>query len=197
MALVELGDVHRIFGEPDKALPLYERSQVLFEKLNMVLGLGFHQRARGDLALESKRYSDALEHYKKFEAYAREDSDIWAINQSRGKIALANAYLGDIEQARREMGRALAQTYAYHEDDLALESFLAEAVCLLKEGSYEDVIELVSYLQRHPASWNETRQHARAILETASSELDQEVVLAAIERGKVLDFDTLIAKLTK
>ena len=39
--------------------------------------------------------------------------------------------------------------------------------------------------------------NAGDILETASSELGQEVVLAAVERGKSLDLDTIIAKLTK
>jgi tetratricopeptide (TPR) repeat protein len=110
----ELGEVHRIFGKPDLALNLFDQAYPIFEKMNVALGLGFDQRARGDLALEDKRYSDALAHYQNFYAFATEDNQIWTI--ARRENCLANAYLGNFELARKEM-RALAQAYEYREDD--------------------------------------------------------------------------------
>lgn len=193
----ELGEVHRIFGKPELALDLFDQAYPVFEKMNITLGLGFDQRARGDLALENRRYSDALAHYHKFFSFAIEDNQIWTIAQARGKIALANAYLGDLKQSRKEMHIAVGQAYEYREDDLALQILLAEAVCLFQEGKVEEAIELASFLQHHPASWNETKQHARAILETASRDLNQEVVQAAIECGKALDFDTVLVDVAK
>jgi tetratricopeptide (TPR) repeat protein len=193
--LFELGEVYRIFGEPEKALGLYEQAHPIFEKMNMILALAYDQRARGDLELADKRYSDALIHYQKFYVYATEVNHIWSMAQSREKIALANAHLGNREQARLEMGSALAQAYEYREDVLALQALLAEAVCLVQEGNLEAAIELASFLQHHPASWNETRQHARGIQESASRDLPQEVVQAAIERGKALDLDAVVEEL--
>jgi predicted ATPase/tetratricopeptide (TPR) repeat protein len=195
--LFELGDVYRVFGEPEKALSLYAQSRALFEKMNMALGLGFDQRARGDLALRDGRYADALSYYQKYEAYAREDNHLWGMAQSRARIALAHAYLGNIKQSRLSMQGALAEIQDFRQDDLTLQTILAEAVCLVQEGKLEAAIELVSFLQVHPGSWNETKKHASGILETTSRGLQQEVVQAAIERGKSLDLDSVVARLTK
>jgi predicted ATPase/DNA-binding SARP family transcriptional activator len=194
--LFELADVYRIFGEPDKALPLYEQAHLLFEKMNMILGLGFDQRARGDLALLEGRYSDALLHYQKYEAYAIQDNHLWSMAQSHARIALARAYLGDIAQARLDMQAALAEIADFRQDDLTLQTLLAEPVCLLQEEKLGAAIEWVSFLQAHPGSWNETKQQAGRILKTASRNLPQELVQAAMERGKSLDLDSLVAKLT-
>ena len=191
----ELGDVYRIIGEPEKALDFYEQAQPMFEEMNMVLGLSYDQRARGDLDLAEKRYPDALVHYQKFDAYAREINHIWSMAQSRARIALAYAYLGNIEQAHLDMKSALTQTYFIREDALALQTLLSEGVCLVKEGNLDEAIELMSFLQHHPASWNEVRQHARSIQEMASGRLPEEAVQAAVERGKALDLDKVVAEL--
>jgi tetratricopeptide (TPR) repeat protein len=176
---------------------LFEQAHPLFEKMNIPLALGFEQRVRGDLALGEERYSDALAHYQNFDTYVREDNHIWGMTQSRARIALAQAYLGNVEQARLEMQKALAIIYELREDDLTLQTILAEAVCLLQEGNLEEAIELASFLEHQPASWNETKQHARKIMEMASRNLPQEVVQAAIERGHLLDFNAVVAELTK
>jgi predicted ATPase/DNA-binding SARP family transcriptional activator len=195
--LFHLGEVYRIFGEAEKAVGLYEQALPLFKKMKVVLGLGFDQRTRGDIALEGKRYQDAMEHYRKFNAYASEDNHLWGMIQSRGRIALAHAYLGNSNKARQEMRSSLVDIYQIGGDDLALQTMLAEPVCLLQEGDMERAIELVSFLQHHPGSWNETKQHADIILDEASRDLDQEVVEGAIERGKGFDFDTVFTALTK
>jgi tetratricopeptide (TPR) repeat protein len=195
--LFELGDVYRIFGKPEKALDLYEQAHTLFEKMNMPLALGFEQRARGDLALSEERYSEALAHYQKFDAYVKEDNHIWGMTQSRARIALAHAYLGNVEQARLEMRGALAEIVEFREEDLTLQTILAEPVSLLQEGKLEEAIALASFLQHRPGSWNETKQHAHGILEMASRDLPKEVVQSAIERGKSLDFNEVIAELSK
>ena len=192
-----MGEVYRIFGEAEKAVGLYEKALPLFKKMKVVLGLGFDQRARGDLALEEKRYQDAMEHYRKFNAYTQEDNHLWGMIQSRGRIALAHAYLGNLNIARQEMHSSLVDIYQIGGDDLALQTMLAEPVCLLQEGDLAQAIELVSFLQHHPGSWNETKQHADIILDEASRDLDQEAVEGAIERGKGFDFDTVFAALTK
>jgi predicted ATPase/DNA-binding SARP family transcriptional activator len=195
--LFELGEVYRIFGEPEKALELYDQTLPMFERMNIALAFAYDQRARGDLALEEKRYADALEHYQKFKVYLREETHNWSIAQSRARIALAQAYLGNIKGARLGLQDALVEIYDLGEDDLALQVLLVDAVCLLQEGNLEAAIELASFLLHHPGSWNETKQHARGILESVSHDLDQETVQAAIERGKGLELDAVMAEWIK
>ena len=116
--------------------------------------------------------------------------------QSRAKIALAHAYLGELELARLELRSALSEIYEIREDDLALQSMLAEAVCRVSEGSLDAAVELASFLQHQPGSWNETKDHAGRILGTAVQSLPQAVVKAAIERGQELDYSVVVADLT-
>jgi tetratricopeptide (TPR) repeat protein len=158
----------------------------------MYLALAYDQRARGDLDLAGKGYSNALEHYQKFEVYSREASHLWSMAQSHAKIALAHAYLGNIEGARQNIQSVLTQAYAIREDELTLQTLLADAVCLVQEGNFIAAIELTTLLQRHPVSWNETKWHARAIQETASSHLTEDAVQLAFARGKLLDLDSLV-----
>jgi len=178
--LFELGEVHRIFWESEKALDLYNQALPMFKRMHMPLALGFDQRARGDLALDEKHYSNALAHYHEFEAYMREDNHLWGIAQFQGRIALALAYLGELEQARKEMSSALARAYEYREDDLALQILLAEAVCRLQGENIDETIVLVSFLQHHPGSWNETKQRAGDILKSGSHALTPEAVKAVV-----------------
>jgi hypothetical protein len=149
------------------------------------------------MALHDKQYSEAMTHYNKFDAYVREENHLWSMAQSRARIALVNAYLGNTEQARLDIQYALTEIYNFPYDDLALQTLLAETVCRVHEGNLEAATELVSLLQHHPGSWNETKQHACLILETVSRDMYPEVVQAAIERGKALDLDSEVAELTK
>ena len=193
--LFELGEVYRIFGETGKALGLYGQARPMFEKMHMALGLGFDQRAQGDIALRDERYLDAMAHYQKFDAHVVEDNHLWSMAQSRARIALAHAYLGNIEQARLEMRSALAKIGDFRQDDLALHAMLVEPICLIQEGKMEEAIEWVSFLQHHQGSWNETKQHAQTLLATARRGMSPEFVKLAIERGKRLDLELVVMKM--
>jgi tetratricopeptide (TPR) repeat protein len=195
--LFELGEIYRVFGRKEKALNLYEQARTSFEKMNMVLGLGFYQRAHGDIALGKARYTDALAFYQDFETRAAQDNNTWSLMQAHAKLALVYAYLENCEQARLEVHKALALSYDRGFDDVILQALLAEPACLIQEGKDEQAVELAAFIFYHPASWNETRQHALGILETASHNLNQDMVRAALELGKTLDFDSIIAELIK
>jgi tetratricopeptide (TPR) repeat protein len=195
--LYELGDAYRIFGEPEKALELYEQAYANFKKIDLSLGLGYCQRAQGDIALREGRYPDALEHYREFMRYVTHDNHLWSIGQAHAKLALAHAYLGDRGEARLELARAFTQMRDWRENDLDLIAMLAEPVCLLQDGRPENAIELAAFILHHPLSWNETKQQAREILETASRGLPAEAVRSAIERGQARDLEATVAELTE
>lgn len=190
----ELAEIYRVFGDQEEALNLYERARMRFEELNMTLGLGYWERARGDIALEEGRYSDALANYQAFEVQASRENNAWSMKQAHAKLALTLAYLEKEEQAHHELQLALSESF---DTDLIILSLLAEPVCLMHEGKNEQAVEIASFIAQHPASWNETTQHAHRIVEIASRDLEQEVLQAAIERGKGLDLDLVVKALTK
>ena len=95
------------------------------------------------------------------------------------------------------MRAALAEMQRLGESDLELQALLTEPVCLIQEGKKERAVELAALIAYHPASWNETKQQAGAVIETASRGLLPEGVQAAIEQGKALDLDSVVTKLAK
>ena len=50
-------------------------------------------------------------------------------------------------------------------------------------------------MPRLEIAWNETKQHARALLETASGQLPPATVQAAVERAQGLDLEQVIDQL--
>ncbi len=188
----EIGEIYRIFGQPAQALAYYQLAHAGFEKINATLGLGFVQRAYGDLALEKQQYHEALAFFQAYQQFAQGDNHHWSMSQAQGKIALAQAYLGNTDEARREMQQALAAMVATRYDDLALQTLLAEPICLIHEEKTFDAIELASFLQHHHQSWNETKQAAQDLLQTTSTGLDEVAVQAAVERGRKLSIEEVV-----
>jgi predicted ATPase/DNA-binding SARP family transcriptional activator len=191
--LFELGDIYRVFGETQKARALYEEAYAGFNKLDMALGLGYYQRAAGDLALGEARYAEALERYEQYLQYAMLDNHAWSTAQARTKRALALAYLEDHKQARLEIYNVLTEIRDWGEDELMLHALLVELVCLIQEGQNEQAVEFAVLIGSHPVTWNEIRQQAQAILESAARGLPEEATQVAIQNGKALSLDALIA----
>jgi tetratricopeptide (TPR) repeat protein len=85
--IYELGDVHRIYGYKKKALECYEEARTYFERINVVLGLGYCQRGMGDIAMQEGRYADALKHYQAYRSYAERDNHAWSMAQASARLA--------------------------------------------------------------------------------------------------------------
>jgi predicted ATPase/DNA-binding SARP family transcriptional activator len=190
--LFELGDIYRVFGEPQKASALYEQAFIGFNSLKMVLALGYYERAYGDLAFLEGKFSDALVHYEQYAKYAKQDNHAWSMAHARAKLALTLAYLENREQARLELHDILSEIHTWREDELTLITLLVEAVCLIHEGKREQAIELAAFIQYHPVAWNETKQQAQVILESAMRGLSEDKIQATIQYGKELKLDSVI-----
>lgn len=191
----ELGDIHRIFGQAAPARELYEQAYAEFKQMNMLLGLGFYERAQGDLALAEARYAEALAHYEAFMRYVQQDNHTWSIGQAHAKLALAHACLANRSQARLEMRNALTGMRVWGQDELELMALLAELVCLFQEGNFEPAVELAAFIAHHPVSWNETKKYARATLATASGNLPEQAAQAASARGQALELEGVLERM--
>jgi hypothetical protein len=159
--------------------------------------LGYYQRAYGDLALQNARYSDALAYYLDFENYARLDNHPWSMAQAHAKLALAFAYLGELGRSRQESYRALTEMRRWGQNDLILQTLLAEPVCLAQESRLEEAIELSVFILSHPVSWNETKQQAQSILNEVENRLDRKIVKMAKVRGEQAKLEDMINRCLK
>lgn len=186
LGLYEAGEILRIFGDPQKATEYYERAYPGFVQLNMLLSLGYYERAYGDLAFQQADYAKALRRYEKYAYFAGLENHPWSMAQARAKVALALARMGKSQQARREVRNLLVEISAWGEDELILTALLAEPVCLVQEGNHESAVELAAFIRHHPVAWKEMKQQAQNILDQAVHGLPEETVQAAVQRGQTL-----------
>lgn len=194
-SLFELGDIYRIFGQTDKALPLIEEARVGFRKLYVILGLSYCHRALGDVALKAGQYADALDHYEQFVDYATLDNHSWSMAQAHAKHSLALAFLGKTDEARQEMKTMLIDIQDWGEDELVFHALLTEAVCLTQEGKNEQAVELCAFIAAQPVTWNEIKWQAQGIQQSAAQHLSEEAVQQAVQRGQLLKLDPVVAAL--
>jgi len=190
--MYEYGEVYRVFGDQKKAMELYEQAFVGFEKLSISLGLAYYQRAYGDIALQNIQYSNALTHYQKFMKFSTEDNHLWSMAQAHGKLALAYAQLREVERSRTKLITALTQMQTWEKHGLILDSLLAEAACLMKDGRNKEAVALSSFLCNHLFSWNQTKQYARFLLDEVSSQLSPKDVESAKKSGDKIVLDDYI-----
>lgn len=160
--------------------------------LNIILGLGYYHRAYGDIARQNAKYSDALAYYREYMNFARQENHLWSMAQARAKLALAHAYLGRLEQSRQELKIALTEMRHWGKDDLTLQTLLAEPVCLIREGRWEEAIELSAFILNHPVSWNETKQQAKAMLDEAGTRVEAKTLKKAKEQGKNIKIEDML-----
>ncbi|MCU0484811.1 MAG: AAA family ATPase [Anaerolineales bacterium] len=192
LGLYEAGEIYRIFGDLQKARAFYEQAYPGFVQRNMLLSLGYYERAYGDLAFEAADHAEALRRYEKYAYFARQENHPWSMAQARARCALAKACLGKIQPARCELHELIAEIKTWGEDELILAALLAEPVCLVQEGKAEPAVELAAFICHHPVAWREMKQQARTMLEHAAQGLPEEAVQAAIRRGEAKKLDDFI-----
>lgn len=195
LGLLELGEIYRIFGDMQKARSVFEEAYPGLQRMNLVLGMGYYERAYGDMALEDGRCEEALARYEQYRRFATQDNHPWSMAQSRSKRALALAYLDQGKQARLEIGELIREIRSWGEDELLLNALLVEPVCWMLEGSNAQAVEMAAFIQNHRVSWNETRRQAQGMLERAARNLLEDTVRAAIQRSKELKLDAVLEKI--
>jgi tetratricopeptide (TPR) repeat protein len=191
--LYEFGEIHRIFGNFPKALEYYEAAHHNFERINLLLGLGYCQRALGDLAMQAGHYAEARQHFQAFQSYAEQDNHIWSMVQGYVKLAWANAHLGELEQARTDLYNCLNPLRMGHDAGSELMAYLAEVRCLAEEKKFDRAVALAAFVAENPFTWKETGDLAKAMLTDLADQLDEETFQAASSRLQGQDIRQLTA----
>jgi tetratricopeptide (TPR) repeat protein len=178
----ELGEIYRIFGDHEQASAHYEKARLDFERVNMILGLGYYQRALGDIAMREGHYAQALQHFRAYQAYADQDNHTWSMAHASVRQAWAYANLGEVAASRGSIYRCLNLLQNADEVDMELGILLSEARCLAEEEKFETAAALAAYVAGHPLLWKETRDLAQAMLANLPESMDEESFQAACSR---------------
>jgi tetratricopeptide (TPR) repeat protein len=192
--IFEMGEIYRVFGYPKKALEFYEEAGAQFKKINLVLGLGYCQRALGDIAMLEERYADALRRYEHYYTLAEQDNHMWSMAHAHVKLAWADAHLGEIERARNNTHRCLDSLRGADETGVTLLALLCEARCRAAEGKFEAAATLAAFVATHPVCWKEFRDLAKILLVDLSKNLADAELQAANKQFQGRDLNVLVSE---
>jgi hypothetical protein len=103
--------------------------------------------------------------------------------------------LRDFAQARDHGIKSLRAALDLHTLDWASANITGLASILAAEGQLERAAELLSFAHDYPISQHFMRQWAAESLTKVRQQLPADVYAAAVERGKSLQFDDVVAQL--
>jgi tetratricopeptide (TPR) repeat protein len=206
-ALAFLGHSAYARGDYEEARQSYEESLALFKRVGVLWAVGRLHSHLGDVALAAGDYEEAREHhrgalaaYQDVGVYWVEEAVAWggcwgvAVSlQTLGDIALA---MGDDREARQRYRRALEMAIDDPHLELRLHVMLGSARWLAREGKVERAVELAALARHHPASVEETKEKAGALLDELRTGLPPDAYAAAEERGRTLDLEDALADLS-
>ncbi len=192
--IFELGETYRVFGYPQRAREFFDEARAQFEKINLVLGLGYYQRAIGDLAMQEGRYADARHHYAAYSSLTEQDNHLWSMAQAYAKEAWAAAHLGDVDYSRGNIFRCLDVLQEADETGVTLLALLCEACCRAEEGKFEAAAALAAFVAAHRLSWKENHDLAEVLLADLSEHLTDGELRAASKQLEGRDLGELTSE---
>jgi tetratricopeptide (TPR) repeat protein len=189
----ELGEIHRVAGEAPAAREAFDQAMACFQNEPSGVGMVFYHRGLADLALAAGDHAAAHQAFAASLAEARRVGHDWSVPYALAGLARAALGLGEAERAREHALDALGLANRPGRAGLELVALAALAGALAALGQSERAAELLGLVQADPASWNETRAQAAALL--ASLDLPAEPLAKAVDRGRGLQRPAVVAEL--
>jgi tetratricopeptide (TPR) repeat protein len=119
----------------------------------------------------------------------------WLVLQGNFAMTWAELGLGKLAEARNHAVKSLRMAIDLHTLDWASANITGLANILAAEGQLEHAAELLSFAHDYPISQHFMRQWAAESLAKVRQQLPPDVYAAAVERGKSLQFDEVVAQL--
>jgi predicted ATPase/DNA-binding SARP family transcriptional activator len=188
-------------GDHEKALHLAERGLKLYQDIGDLSGSTTPLIVMGHVAYARREFERAKGHYQRCLEIAEEVGFHYSTQTSTKYLAKVALSMGETAEANRHLVHSLRITQEI--------GFLRDIVNLLYEfsrlraaqGNPEQAAELLALVIQHPASlqtrWLEgsIKGSAEGLLAKLEGELPAESYLAALERGRALELDKVVAAL--
>jgi predicted ATPase/DNA-binding SARP family transcriptional activator len=189
----ELGEIHRVAGDAAAAREAFDRAMAFFQDEPEGVGLVFYHRGLADLALAAGDHAAAHQAFAASLAEAQRAGHEWSVPYALAGLSRAALGLGQPERAREHALEALRLANRPGRAGLALVALVALAAACASLGQAERAAELSGLVLADPASWNETRAQAAALL--ARLDLPAEPLSQAVDRGRGLARPAVVTEL--
>ncbi len=197
-ALSGLGAVAQMLAEYEEAKAHYTEGILLCRELGDRLGtartlgnLGEAARLQGDYATAQRCYQESL-------GIGKEIGAQWVAAITLDNLGHVSAALGDYGAATPYYLEAIQIAMSIKAIPVALDSLAGlTGVMAARTGQSGRRLELMGLILHHPSLTSETRLAIEPILDDLRTKLPPDVVEAALERGKLLDLEQVVAEILK
>jgi class 3 adenylate cyclase/tetratricopeptide (TPR) repeat protein len=156
----------------------------------ILVSLGAWARSTGDL-------TTAQAHFEESRRIAQEIGDLHHTAVNSLYLGLVFLVEGDLSRADGHFREALARFVAMEELPNTVETLLCIALLRAKSGDPDGALALLGLALAHPAVSQRARDEVKPHLAELEAALGPEAVAAGLERGRGLDFETVVEGLLR
>jgi tetratricopeptide (TPR) repeat protein len=192
-----LGILLNQLGESDFAVTLLQESVRLYRSVNDRYGTAVASHNLGAIALDRQDYVTARPYFEESLSYFQEMSNKWTLAAALNGLGIVNYELGEKQQAREYLLKALELTY--HNDllPLLLETLIQTAAIATDEKQPQLAAELLAFTLSHPAlDKAEMEGRARKIWYSLVDKLSLEAIQSARQQGEQKELTEAVAEAT-
>jgi tetratricopeptide (TPR) repeat protein len=192
-----LGVLLNQLGESDLAGTLLQESVRLYRSVNDRYGTAVSSHNLGAIALDRQDYITARPYFEESLSYFQEMSNKWTLAAALNGLGIVNYELGEKEQAREFLLKALEITHNRDLLPLLLETLIQTAVIAADEGQDQLAAELLAFTLSHPAlDKAEMEGRARKIWYSLSDKLSLEAIQSARQQGEQKELTEVVSEAT-
>ena len=137
----------------------------------------------------------ARQYYTESLSIGREIGHRQGATSTLSNLGHLHVLLGEHETAWGYLREALSESTAIGVTPLTLDALTGVALLRAEAGQGDSAVELIGLIVNHPAVEVDSAQAAEAILAGLRETLPAEQLEAALERGKGLELDAVVAEL--
>lgn len=193
-SLFELGDIERVAGNFEKAKQCFDDANRMFSIENNRAGMAFYHRGAGDMALAMADFEAAWQYLKNSEEISRSINHVWLEAYALCRLSATAIKLHKDKTAQKTLINALQLAWDIGNKEIIMIALVTMAALETDRNQYELVVELCAFVVHHVATWNETRQQARDLIDHASLQLSLDKVETAKIRGKNGDLKKIVQR---
>ncbi|MBL8161677.1 MAG: response regulator transcription factor [Anaerolineae bacterium] len=194
-ALLMLSQVNMYQGIYDEARQLAQECLAVAQDMGYSAAVWWSHSAAADVALLQGDYASAQLHYQAGLNVCQELNDQQGVAIQHSGLGFAACGLRNDAKARSHLYQALQLAQRFDSARPALDVIGAMSWLLANAGDMERAVLHATYVLNHSASDLLARMRLTGVLQVAENTLPLETFAAAVEKGKLLDFDTTVQAL--
>lgn len=193
-SLNNLGYVIACLGEYAEAKRLHRDSLAIKREIGDQRGVAYSLSNLGDVAERVGDPEEARQLFHDSLRLRRQIGDRWGAAYSLNRLGAVAEVLGDGEAAREYFHEALRGALEIKAAPICLDALVGLAGLLIKDENRAQATELLSFVRRHPAIGNQTREQVDTLLAEIELNLPTEALVAARRRGESATLEEIAAK---